>query len=73
MRSKGMTKRSKADGNGHETTPDEIRCPDCDYFLAEKIECTGPEYLVILKVICRNCKGRVLLKLSPAGIMTGQL
>lgn len=54
-------------------SPDEIRCPDCGYFLAEPVEVSGEKFVVILKVVCRSCRGRLLMKLSPGEVAVGQV
>lgn len=55
------------------TGPDdqtEVRCPNCDYFLIETIEVEGR---TIFKMVCRSCRNRLLLKVTPEEILVGQL
>jgi DNA-directed RNA polymerase subunit RPC12/RpoP len=68
-----MTKRRDADRESRGGVPDEIRCPDCGYFLAEPVELGGEKFTVILKVVCRSCRSRILLKMSPNEVVVGQV
>jgi DNA-directed RNA polymerase subunit RPC12/RpoP len=68
-----MTKRRDPDQERREDSPDEIRCPDCGYFIAEAVELEGEDFRIILKVVCRSCRGRLLVKLSPKEVVVGQV
>jgi DNA-directed RNA polymerase subunit RPC12/RpoP len=67
-----MTKRRETGRNG-QMEPDEIRCPDCGYFLAEPVEVAGEDFRIILKVVCRSCRSRLLVRLSPKEVVVGQV
>lgn len=67
----GMTKRR--DNGRAGDGPPEVRCPDCGYFLAEPVEVEGTDFLVILKMVCRSCRGRLLVKFSPKNVTIGQV
>lgn len=54
-----------------ETT--EIRCPECSYFLAEMVEVVGLGFVVVVKVVCRSCRSRLLLTMSPGSVKVGQV
>ena len=69
----GMTKRSKGNGKAVAKAAAEIRCPECGYFIAEQIGVEGDDFMVILKIVCRSCRGRMLLKLSPEEALIGQI
>ena len=71
IRSEGMTKRR--DNGKEDDGPSEIRCPDCGYFLAEPVEVEGSDFLVIVKVVCRSCRNRLLMKFSPKNVVVGQV
>jgi len=48
----------------------EVRCPVCDYFLCEALEVVG---VAIIKMVCRSCRNRVILKLTTPQIFVEQV
>jgi ribosomal protein S27E len=48
----------------------EVRCLNCGHFLCQLVLVEGK---TVIKVVCRSCKDRLLLTLTPGEVIIGQV